>query len=88
MPRKFFVYFLTLVCSLVTIILAQDPLQNAWGTLFDNTWKGYAIGALLVSGGSKLWNPILEYIKAAKDTQVNASVANQPANVNQPVNNG
>lgn len=73
--RLFGVYILTLACSFGTVLMSQETVNSLWGNTinFTATWQGITVSAFLISGGSKLWNPILDYFKLVKDAKQGSS---------------
>jgi hypothetical protein len=65
--REGMLIWLSLLCGVVTAILAYFahvlPLTN---DIFQDALRVLLLG-LLSSGGARLWNPVVEYLKAIKD---------------------
>ena len=67
--RKAVLQLLAAAAGIVTALLASTT-SALGGAIPKNPWAIVALG-LLSSGGSGLWNGVLDYVKAAKDLKQN-----------------
>ncbi|MCE7934520.1 MAG: hypothetical protein DYG96_07995 [Chlorobi bacterium CHB2] len=65
--REGWIGLLSIATGILTAWLAIGAEAFPKGTPV-NSWSPFLYG-LLIAGGTRLWNPIIEYLKAIKDTK-------------------